>query len=278
MKRIADPLVSSVNADRLHYSTGELLGAADFRDEQTHHRRQLAQALLHLQGSGHTGLCASSTGTGPAERAPEDEVGSKSNRPRAGSCRTPHRSAARSVCASAMVRVHRREDPEQHRSSTPAICASRGAPTAGWPRRRRRRRYLPFVLRVSRGYTPAFASGPFDALDASQPSRVRDGCELSLVLRTEADGDLPVASDPWAAISGATTADRLAAAEQAAFDCGGSSRRSLRPRMRLAWIRWPCCSRGCEPPASSNEAERRRRGADSRLVGRCLAGRSRARR
>ena len=38
------------------------------------------------------------------------------------------------------------------------------------------------------------------------------------MLRTEADGDLPVASDPWAAISGATTADRLAAAEQAAFD------------------------------------------------------------
>src|SRR6185436_17905374 len=52
MKRIADPLVSSVNADRLHYSTGELLGADDFRDEQTYHRRQLARALLHLNGSG----------------------------------------------------------------------------------------------------------------------------------------------------------------------------------------------------------------------------------
>ena len=69
-----------------------------------------------------------------------------------------------------------------------------------------------------RGYTPAFASGPFDALDASQPSRVRDGYELSLVLRTEADGDLPVASDPWEGIAGATVADRLAAAEQAAFE------------------------------------------------------------
>src|SRR6185295_9178074 len=68
-----------------------------------------------------------------------------------------------------------------------------------------------------RGYTPAFASGPFDALDASQPSRVRDAYELSLVLRTEADAHLPVASDPWAGITGATLADRLAAAEQAAL-------------------------------------------------------------
>ena len=34
-----------------------------------------------------------------------------------------------------------------------------------------------------RGYTPAFASGPFDALDASQPSRVRDAYELTLVPR-----------------------------------------------------------------------------------------------
>ena len=57
-----------------------------------------------------------------------------------------------------------------------------------------------------RGYTPAFASGPFDALDASQPSRVRDGYELSLVLRSEADDALPVASDPWAAIAGGTVA------------------------------------------------------------------------
>src|SRR6185295_11758642 len=67
-----------------------------------------------------------------------------------------------------------------------------------------------------RGYTPAFASGPFDALDASQPSRVRDGYELSLVLRTEADADLPVAADPWSVIAGGTDAERLASAEQAA--------------------------------------------------------------
>jgi hypothetical protein len=60
-----------------------------------------------------------------------------------------------------------------------------------------------------RGYTPAFASGPFDALDASQPSRVRDSYELSLVLRTEADVDLPTAFDPWGDVTGGTLEERL---------------------------------------------------------------------
>jgi hypothetical protein len=65
-----------------------------------------------------------------------------------------------------------------------------------------------------RGYTPAFASGPFDALDASQPSRLRDAYELSLVLRTEPDASLPAAADPWSGIAGATVAERLESAER----------------------------------------------------------------
>ena len=49
----SDPLLKpNTEADRLHYATGELLGADDFRDEQTYHRRQLARALLFLHGSG----------------------------------------------------------------------------------------------------------------------------------------------------------------------------------------------------------------------------------
>ena len=52
MTRTPDPLLRQLAAERLHYSTGELLGADDFRDEQTYHRRQLARALLHHNGSG----------------------------------------------------------------------------------------------------------------------------------------------------------------------------------------------------------------------------------
>src|SRR5262249_23672050 len=65
-----------------------------------------------------------------------------------------------------------------------------------------------------RGYTPAFASGPFDALDASQPSRIRDAYELSLALRPkpEAPAQLPTAFDFWSGIEDA--ADPLAEAKK----------------------------------------------------------------
>jgi hypothetical protein len=67
-----------------------------------------------------------------------------------------------------------------------------------------------------RGYTPAFASGPFDGLDASQPSRVRDAYELSLVLRSEENP--PTAFDPWAGIVGGTLEERLTAAAEASLE------------------------------------------------------------
>jgi hypothetical protein len=37
-----------------------------------------------------------------------------------------------------------------------------------------------------RGKTPAFATGPFDAVDAAQPSRIRDSAEFELRLRVDA--------------------------------------------------------------------------------------------
>ncbi len=45
--------------------------------------------------------------------------------------------------------------------------------------------FVRFVT-CERGKTPAFASGPFDALDAVQPSRLRDAHHLGLVIRKDA--------------------------------------------------------------------------------------------
>jgi hypothetical protein len=67
-----------------------------------------------------------------------------------------------------------------------------------------------------RGRTPAFATGPYDALDAVAPSRVRDGYALTLALREHAI--VPV--DPWAAVSGAGASGRLRAAERQMMDAG----------------------------------------------------------
>jgi hypothetical protein len=220
MKRIADPLVSSAHADRLHYSTGELLGADDFRDEQTYHRRQLARALLHLHGSGIiAGLRVVHRHRPGQNGAPDDvelevqpglaldHAGRLIEVPREACLRLRRwyefiasRTPSSTELDAGDLRVAWRAD---------AAVTAGGVVVADV--------FLSFH-ECPRGYTPAFASGPFDALDASQPSRVRDAFELSLVLRTEADADLPVASDPWAGITGATLADRLAAAEQASLN------------------------------------------------------------
>jgi hypothetical protein len=219
MTRIADPLVSSAQADRLHYSTGELLGADDFRAEQTYHRRQLARALLHLYGSGVIAGLRVFPRHRPGENGAPDEVELEVEPGLA----LDHAGRLIEVPRHACLRLRRWFSFVAARTPSgteldagdlrlawraDAAVAAGGVVVADV--------FLAFHP-CPRGYTPAFASGPFDALDASQPSRVRDGYELSLVLRTEADDDLPVATDPWAGITGGTDAERLASAEQAAF-------------------------------------------------------------
>jgi hypothetical protein len=219
MTRIADPLVSAAQADRLHYSTGELLGADDFRVEQTYHRRQLARALLHLYGSGVIAGLRVFPRHRPGENGAPDEVELEVEPGLA----LDHAGRLIEVPRRACLRLRRWFSFIAARTPTSVeldagdlrlawradgSVAAGGAVVADV--------FLAFHP-CPRGYTPAFASGPFDALDASQPSRVRDGYELSLVLRTEADDDLPVATDPWSGITGATNAERLASAEQAAF-------------------------------------------------------------
>jgi hypothetical protein len=220
MKRTADPLVSSVNADRLHYSTGELLGADDFRDEHTYHRRQLARALLHLHGSGVMAGLRVLNRHRPGQNGTPDEVELEVEPGLA----LDHAGRLIEVPREACLRLRRwfgfiaaRTPSSTELDAGDLRLAWRADGTVAAGGVVVADVFLSFY-QCPRGYTPAFASGPFDALDASQPSRVRDGYELSLVLRTEADDDLPVSSDPWAAIAGATPADRLASAQQAAFD------------------------------------------------------------
>lgn len=215
-----DPIRKSP-PDRLHYATGELLGADDFVQEQTYHRRQLAQALLFLHGRGTVAGLRAITSTQPRR----DEIP-------AGTTEFTEiqlmiepglaiDGAGRfiEVSRSACLRLRRWFN---YIASRPAGTRTRSNPawdihdlTAAW----REDAALPGGGAViadiflafhacDRGYTPAFSSGPFDSLDASQPSRVRDGYELSLVLRP-ADVPLPAAAfDPWQDVTG-TPDERL---------------------------------------------------------------------
>lgn len=217
MKTLLDPLLKQPQPDRLHYSTGELLGADDFRDEQTYHRRQLARALLHLHGSGTVAGLRVVARHRPGAAGVPDEV-ELEVRPglaldRAGRLiEVPREACLRLRRWFEFIASRRPNSTELDAGDLRAAWRTDGAAGAIVADI-----FLAFHP-CDRGYIPAFATGPFDALDASQPSRVRDAYEISLVPRFEADEDLPVAVDPWSSVVGGTVEERLEAARQASLD------------------------------------------------------------
>jgi hypothetical protein len=220
MNLVPDPLVHRTVPERLRFSTGELLDADDFVAEQTYHRRQLARSMQFLYGSGTiAGLRVTTEHRPGADGAPDEvelvvEPGIALDR------------AGRmiEVPREACLRLRRWFEygagpgSAGDRSLNPDVLrrAWRDAGGAGGGGAVVADVFLAFHP-CPRGYTPAFASGPFDALDASRPSRVRDAYELTLVPRPEPDEDLPAAFDPWAAIVGNDTDERLAAAREASL-------------------------------------------------------------
>jgi hypothetical protein len=76
--------------------------------------------------------------------------------------------------------------------------------------------FLRFIS-CERGLTPAFATGPFDGTDYASPSRVRDGYQLSLVIRKE--GNPPLPQNIWPDLAAEPDlVKRHAALRQAIFD------------------------------------------------------------
>jgi hypothetical protein len=201
---LTDPLVEASSPDRPYYALGVMLDATDFTDEQTYHRARLARALQVLHGTGTVAglgvsyVAALPVGSpdAPDGRAEElrvepglaiDGVGRLIEIPRA-----------------ACITLPRWWDAQPNDAVTGAFKTAKGGVVADV--------FVRFVA-CGRARTPAFASGPFDALDASIYARVRDGYELRLVPRSE-DAP-PVPPDPWAAITGATPAARLTSARAA---------------------------------------------------------------
>jgi hypothetical protein len=219
MNILPDPVRTPQRSDRLHYATGELLGADDFRAEQTYHRRQLARALAYLHGSG---TLAGLRVTLAAEEDPKKPGQPLLDPDDPGKVANP---VLRVEPGLAIDRVGRLIEVAK-----PGCLRLRRwyEYLAGPPKERAQARFTAADLRnafrpavaappapvalpagvvadvflrfhpCQRGYTPAFASGPFDALDASQPSRIRDAFELELVPRL-LDAD-PPPFDPWSTL------------------------------------------------------------------------------
>lgn len=182
-----DPLTRQPLGERPVYATGMLLDAQDFLDEQTYHRGRLARVLGAVAGSGtlagllvhHRPEVATGAGAGPEEIQVNaglavDRLGRLIELPRP-----------------ACLRVQRWWDAElardgllqaDHTSPERFISARAQAGMALPTRAVVADVFLRFVA-CPRGLTPAFASGPFDALNAVSVSRLRDAYELQLVPR-----------------------------------------------------------------------------------------------
>jgi hypothetical protein len=182
-----DPLEAAPPAERVNYATGVLLDAEDFADEQTYHRGRLAAALRHLAGFG---TLAGLRVLPPAEDDAERELG-----------------VAPGVAIDRHGRLLELTGPQCIRlfrwfaaQNTPALrAATHRAPRVSVP--------VAVVVDVflsartcARGKTPAFATGPFDALDAVVPARLAEAALLELVARTEdAPADIPTPANFWPA-------------------------------------------------------------------------------
>lgn len=206
-----DPLLktlardSKTRTDRLHYASGELLGADDFSVEQTYHRRQLARALLLLHGSGTiAGLRVDLKPQADPRNPNELQEVELMVQPglaidRAGrliEVARPHclrlKRWFQYIAAAVPDFTPPNEDDQD-------VLKKAFQPDSGQV-------IADVFLRFHEcdgSPSPAFATGPFDALDASQPSRTRDAHELKLVLRPETSADLNDktkagrAFDPW---------------------------------------------------------------------------------
>jgi len=240
-----DPLYALPDAARPHYATGMLLDATDFADEQTYHRNRLARALAFASGAGArllppgidpeaagaSGLFAGGTLAGlrvrqvPATATSVEEIriapglavdrlGRLVELPRA-LCLRVERWFAGELQRDGGdgLRLAALDDPGRFASARlladgPALAARAVIADV----------FIRFVT-CRQALTPAFASGPFDALDAVQTARLRDAWEVHLVLRGDGLDDafngLPQQDRDLSAL---TAGERRAAVHDAVLD------------------------------------------------------------
>jgi hypothetical protein len=182
----ADPLYGQPPADRPWFTTGMLLDAQDFTDEQTYHRGRLARAMMLLAGGGTlAGLRVTHQPAQPAtsttpERPEEirvepglavDRLGRLVEVPRPCCLRVARWWQGTEADSLQQAAYTAFTNLLSARARSGVTLPARGVVADV---------YLRFAA-CPRGLTPAFAAGPFDALNAVATSRVRDAYELLLL-------------------------------------------------------------------------------------------------
>jgi len=245
-----DSLVSILNPERVNYATGVMLNADDFIAEQGYHRGRLARALGYLHGYGtvaglrvlHEPASSASMLTLSVVNNPQSEskkIGGVLGEPlgsvplganvpikkhdtlEASDVELEERITVQpglaidrygrliEVSKPFCLRLNRwflsqaaeKLEDARHEGSTNAVIADL---------------FVRFVT-CEHGKTPAFASGPFNSLDAITAARLRDYFEFFMVLRPKTL-PLPVPVSPWEAIADVPVGDRKDALNEAVLD------------------------------------------------------------
>lgn len=241
-----DPLYGLPDAARPHYATGMLLDAQDFADEQIYHRNRLARALAFASGAGArrlpegagenpgaTGLFGGGTLAGlraayrpeavtPAGTQPEeirvapglavDRLGRLVEIP-IPVCLRLQRWFDFELARDGGDDLRRAALADPARFVSPRLAADIAG--GGDPLPARAVIVDVFVRFVTcrQALTPAFASGPFDALDAVETSRLRDAYEVHFVPRSDGLDDdfngLPLQDRDLSALDATARRDAL---------------------------------------------------------------------
>jgi hypothetical protein len=189
-----DPLARLLTPDRVYYATGAMLGAEDFTAEQVYHRFQLARALAYLHGCGTVAglrvVYEPATSTQPERLRVRpglaiDRLGRLVEVPRSWCIRLADWFKAQTADDLSAAYKQEMPIPVPDDSADPPVAAPTSADGVVADV------FLQFSA-CTNGLTPSFQAGPFDALDAVSPARVRDGFALDLVLRDDPNPEVPV--------------------------------------------------------------------------------------
>ncbi len=188
---------------RVFYSTGRMLGVADFQADQDYHRARLARALIQLYGTGTVSGLLVQTDGNPDPTQLEIQVTPGMAIDRIGRIID----VPRLVCIVAnnwlnqYVQAWRAQQSGQVAIADPNSAIHDGSHLTVDV-------FATFVA-CTRGVTPCFAAeDDYDATDAFSANRYLDSFAMQLVLRTDPSPGLPV--DPWK-ISGALPNGALSA-------------------------------------------------------------------
>jgi hypothetical protein len=187
-EEIADPLAQKPEPpDRLFYAIGILLDAEDFKAEQLYHRGRLSRTLAYLHGGG-TVAGLKVEWKKPLESGESEEF--KSGREEEivvhPGLAIDRLGRVIEVPVSSCIRLKRWYEKQPAAELVKAFHPAKAGDPANVV-------VVDVFIRFficERGKTPAFATGPFDALDAVQPSRMREFYKIELVAREHDNPDL----------------------------------------------------------------------------------------